>query len=290
VRRRWVWLGLLACVTAVIVACVKTLWARQSRLSGAVALVRQSPGARAFLTEPGVGYLEAYFRFGTDMPDDVIIAIDQEMIEGVNRSLRYAGADWMALVGVQRAGGVWVTAGTDATMNGTPSTARNWKIYDLKTRLLPDTWYRMRVEADFGNRHFRSFSIDGGDLSRTIDLSQLTLDYPNYMPFSAPSLGYFVVAMRSHDMMHQRGTPLVYFDDVEGGSIAPDGTEHQLFSDGFETQQSVTRQPLSTPVINLDAYSDGRWYLERDESLFTIQKVPFAHSGSAVAVADVNLE
>jgi hypothetical protein len=290
VRGRWAWLGLLACVTAVIVACVKTLWAQQSRLSGAVALVRQSAGAQAFLAKPGVGYIQAYFRFGTDMPDDVIIAIDEEMQEGVTQPLHYAGADWMALVGVQRAGGVWVTAGTDATMKGTPSTARNWKIYDLKTRLQSDTWYRMRIEADFGNRHFRSFSIDGGDLSRTIDLSQLTLDYPNYMPFSAASLSYFVVAMRSRDMMHRRGTPLVYFDDVEGGSIAPDGTEQRLFSDGFETQESVTSQPLSAPVINLDVYRDGRWFLERDESRFTIQKVPFAHSGSAVGVADVNLD
>jgi len=289
-RRRRVLLSLAALVAAIVVVCVSPIWARQSRLSAAVGFAQQSADAQSFLRAPGVGYVQAYVRFNDDMPDDVIMAIDQEMLEGVASPLRFKGADWMALVGVQRAGGVWVTAGTPATASGTPSNERNWKIFDLKTRLLPDIWYRMRIEADFGARHFRGFTIEGGDLKRTIDLTDVMLDYPNYMPFSRSSMTYFVAAMRGRGMMRRAGTPLVYFDDVEGGIIRPDGTDHRLFFADFEKQTTVTKQPLSSPVIDLNAYRDGVWYLERDESIFTIQQVPFARSGRFVGVADANLD
>jgi len=286
-KRRLLLIVLGFCAAA---ACSSPLWARSSRLSAAVALVNKGPAIEAFLQKPGTGYVQAYMRFGADFPDDVIVTLDQEWIESIARPLYVKGGDWMALVGVQRAGGVWVAGGTEATMNGQPSQARNWTIFDLKTRLVPDSWYRFRIEADFGTRHFKSFTIDGPNLSRTIDLSAIPLDYPNFMPFSGPTMRYFTAAMRSRDMMKTEGTPLVYFDDVEGGVIDAIGHQHVVCADSFEAQKTVGPQPVTSPTIDLNGYRQGLWYLERDEAVFRIQAEPFARSGTHVGVADANLK
>ncbi len=280
--------------------------ARQSRLSMAVAAVSSgSPPApvwRApaisrttasstapFLQKPGAAYVQAYVRFGSGMPDDVIMTLDQEFIDGVSSPFYVLGGDWMALVGIQRSGLLWVAAGTDATMHGVPSTARNWQIKSLGARLQPNVWYLLRTEADFGSRHFKRFIISGPGINKTIDLSNYTLDYPNFMPFSTRMMTFYVGAMRSANMATQPGTPIAYFDDVSGGTFWPDGSDHQLFANGFETQSAVTAQPILSLPINVGGYAQGHWYLERAESLFTIQKAPFAHSGSSVGVANASL-
>lgn len=280
---------LLILLGAVAIVCISPLSARQSRLSAAVAFVSKTPSVQQFLNHPSVGFVQAYVRFGPDLADDVIMAIDQELLEGVDNPLHISGGDWMAFVGVQRTGVVFVGAGTEQAYNGTPSHDRDWKIYDLKTPLQPDAWYRMRVEADFGTRRFKSFTIAGPGLNRTLDLSGHMLDYPNYMPFSSHSMIYLVAAMRGREMMKREGTPIVYFDAVEGGTIGDDGKSQRVFFDDFEKQSALTKQPLSSPVIDLESYQQGKWYLEREESLFHIEHVPFARSGSAVGVADVNL-
>jgi hypothetical protein len=278
---------LLGLTVAILVTHVR---ARESRLSSVVAFVSETPAAKHFLDQPGVGYVQAYFRFGPDFPDDVIVAIDQELLEGIDNPLYVSGGDWMAFAGVQRTGVVWVGAGSDRALKGTASRDRDWKIYDLKTPLEPDQWYRMRVEADFGARRFRSFTIDGPGLKQTLDLSAHLLDYPNYMPFNSPSMTYLVAAMRGRSMMKRQGTPVVYFDDVEGGIIDAEGKSQRVFYDNFEKQSELTAQPVSWPVIKLQSYQQGQWYFERGESIFRIEHVPFAHSGSAVGVADVNLD
>lgn len=281
----------LLCLGASVASSASVCDARDARLSGAVAFATSPAPLRHFLEKPGPAYVQAYMRFGADMPDDVIIAIDHEFLEGIEQPLFVSGGDWMAFVGVQRGGAVWVAAGTDKqTKDGVPSNDRDWKIFDLKTRLEPDTWYRLRIEADFGKRRFKSFTIDGGGLTRTFDLSAYALDYPNHMPFSARAMTYFVVAMRSRAMMRSTGTPRVYFDDVEGGVQGSDGKWVKVFSDGFEKQATVGRQPLTSPVVELGSYAEGKWYLERDESLIRIERAPFARSGSAVGVADATLD
>jgi hypothetical protein len=274
---------------AIIAACSSQIWARQSRLSAGVVVVSEGAEIASFLQRPGEGYVQAYLRFGPGLADDVIMVIDQELIEGVNNPLYVKGGDWMALVGVQRSGAVWMAAGTNEQLKGKPSSDRNWKIQDLKARLQPDAWYRVRVEADFGKRRFKSFTIEGPGINRTLDLSEYLLDYPNYAPFSARTMTYYVGAMRGRGMMKQEGTPIVYFDDVEGGITRPDGTRHRVFFSDFESRQAVGAQPVTAPVIDLRGYKQGHWYLERDESLFRIEQVPFARSGSSVGVADVNL-
>jgi len=264
-------------------------WALQSRLSMAVAEVSKGSDIVPFLQKPGAGYVQAYVRFGSDMPDDVIMTLDQEFLDGVNNPLYVSGGDWMALIGVQRSGLLWVAAGTAATMQGIPSTTRNWQIESLGTRLQPNVWYLLRTEADFGSRHFKRFIISGPGINKTIDLSKYTMDYPNYMPFNSRMMTYYVGAMRSANMATQTGTPVAYFDDVSGGTFWPNGTDHQLFVNSFETQSAVTAQPILSLPINVGGYAQGQWYLERAESLFTIQHVPFAHWGSAVGVANASL-
>jgi hypothetical protein len=263
--------------------------ARQSRLSMAVAEVSSGPNVAPFLQNPGAGYVQAYVRFASDMPDDVIMTLDQEFIDGVISPFHISGGDWMGLVGVQRSGLLWVAAGTSATMHGIPSTARNWQIKSLGTRLQPNVWYLLRTQADFRSLHFKSFTISGPGINKTVDLSSYALDYPNYMPFNSRMMTYYVGAMRSANMATQIGTPVAYFDDVSGGTFWPNGSDHPLFANGFEWQSAVSAQPLTPLPIQVGGYLQGLWYLERAESLFTIQHVPFAHSGSAVGVAKASL-
>lgn len=279
-----------AVLLLVLIISHGTLWARQSRLSAAVALISTGSAIDEFLVNPGVSYVQAYVRFDPDFPDDVIIALDQEFIEGVNAPLFFQGGDWMSFVGVQRNGAVWVAVGTDDTMAGVPSKERTWKILDLNTRLEPNTWYKLRVEANFGTRHYISFSISGKSLERSFDLTEHKLDFPNVMPFDNRSMSYYVVAMRSRDMMKTKGKPIVYFDDVEGGVAVANRQWQTVFADGFETQQSIGAQPVTLPVIRLEGYRQKYWYLERDEALISVEQRPFARSGNSVGVASAALD
>jgi hypothetical protein len=267
---------------------------RDARLSCAVALVKEGDESKPFLDKPGPSFVQAYVHFESDLPDDVIFGIDQEFIEGVAKPVYLKGGDWMALVGVQRTGAVWVATGTDDTMKGKPSKDRAWKILDLGQKLKPDTWYRLRIEADFSTRYFKKFSVEGPGLSKTLDLSEYKLDYPNYMPFSDRAMSFYTFAMRGRSLMKPGakpdGKPLVYFDDVSGGPISKDGKDTVAFNNGFEDQGEIGKQPVSLPVIDLKKYEQGRWYLERDESLVTTKKVKFAHTGDYVGVADASID
>lgn len=263
---------------------------RDSRLSAAVAIVSDGVVAQAFLQKPGPGYVQAYARFEADLPDDVLFGIDHEFIEGVGKPLWVSGGDWMSCVVIQRTGAVWVATGTAETMKGKPSGERSWKILDLGAKLQPNAWYLLRCEADFGARQFRRFSVKGPGVDKSFDLSGLSLDYPNMIPFSDRAMSYYVAAMRGRGMAKGSGKPVVYFDDVEGGSIGPDGRDRKLFASGFEEGQPIGAQPVTSPVIKLNGYRQGRWYLERDESIFHAERRPFARSGSFVGIADANLE
>jgi hypothetical protein len=279
------WLLVLA-----LASCTAAAGDRSSRLSGAVAFASESPQTIAFLSRPGIGYVQAYLRFGPNLADDVIMFVDQEILEGLAVPRWVKGGDWMAFVGVQRSGAVWVAGGTDKTMQGNPSGSRNWSIHNLGQRLQPDVWYRVRIIADFDQRRFVSFTIEGSDLKQTLDLSKIRLDYPNYMPFDRAGMIYIVGAMRGRDMMRVRGTPLIYFDDIEGGAVDSDGKLKRLFFDGFESQTSIGEQPVTAAPIKLDDYRFSHWYLERKESLFRIKQAPFARSGNNVGIANVTLD
>ncbi|MGE4351037.1 MAG: hypothetical protein AB7E52_02490 [Bdellovibrionales bacterium] len=287
-------LSLMVCglflVVGLVAGVVSPSSALDSRLSGAVALVFKGNGVESFLRAPGLGYVQAYMRFPSDFPEDVIVALDQEFIEGVQSPLYVKGGDWMGFVGFQRTGSVWVAAGTDDTMKGKPSTDRDWKILSLGKPFEPEQWYKIRILVDFKSRYFVNVQVDGPNIVQTLDLSSYKLDYPNYASFDKASLSYYVIAMRGRSMMQRKGVPLAFFDDVEGGIVDSQGRDHAFFKDGFEKQHSVEDQPVTVPVIKQSRYQQGKWYKERSETLVAGEEASFAHSGSFVGVANAELE
>lgn len=291
-QSRWRSIGGWALVAGIIVVsvCLGHARTRDSRLSSVVAIVSESPPMRAFLTKPGVSFVQAYVRFNRDLPDDVIFGLDEEFVEGVAHPVYIKGGDWMAYIGVQRTGAVWVATGTDATMKGQASHDRTWKILDLGQKLRPDTWYRFRTEADFGTRHFRGFSVEGPGLKKSFDLHESTLDYPNYIPFSDRTMSYYVAAMRGRSLMKPGGKPIVFFDDVSGGPVGSSGKDVVAFKSGFEEQRPIGEQPLTVPTIDLHKYEQGRWYLERNDAIFSTMQAPFARSGRYIGVADASID
>ena len=110
------------------------------------------------------------------------------------------------------------------------------------------------------------------------------------IPFSDRAMSYYTFAMRGRSMMKRVGTPLAYFDDVEGGFLDHAGNPHKVFENGFENQDSVEKQPVTLPVIHLEGYKSNWWYLEREEAVFHIEKSKFARTGSKVGVADASLK
>lgn len=238
--------------------------------------------------------MQTYVRFDDDLPEDVIFGLDQEFLDGIARPFHTKGGDWMSFVGVQRNGTVWVARGSNESLKNQPSKERTWEIFDLGQPLQPNTWYRLRVEADFGTRHFRKFLVEGPGFTKSLDLSELTLDYPNFIPFSDRAMSFYVCAMRGRSLMNPlgqfQGKPIVYFDDVSGGAINADGSETLTFENGFEGLYEVGSQPVTLPVIDLKQYEQGHWYLERDEALFRIQKTSTARSGQAVGIADASID
>ena len=74
-----------------------------------------------------------------------------------------------------------------------PRLVRAW--LNLGMALEPNTWYRLHCVADFGNRKYVSFTVEGPGIKKTLDLSHLHLDYPNMIPFSARGLTEYVWSM-----------------------------------------------------------------------------------------------
>jgi hypothetical protein len=267
-------------------------WATAARLSSAVAIVSKGTAISNFLAKPGPSFVEAYFRFEPELADDVVFGLDQELIEGINNPYYVKGADWMALVGLQRPGNLWVATGTQQSEQGSPNSEseRTWKILSVGQTLKPKQWYRIKCIADFATRKFKSFEIEGASLKKTVDLSNLRVEYPNYMPFDGRAMTYYVYAMRSRSMMKTRGKPIVQFDDLRGGYLTQDGREVQTYFCDFEKQNTVGNQPVTLPVIQLDKYEQGRLYLEREQAHFRIEANQYAHSGRQVGVAEADID
>jgi hypothetical protein len=262
---------------------------RDSRLSASVALLSESPAVKSFLDRPGRGFVEAWARFPAALGDDVIFGVDQEFLDGMRRPLFVPGGDWMGLAGIQRSGVVFVAVGTEDTHAGKPSKDRKWELRMLGKPLSPDTWYRLRAEADFAKREWISFSVNGPSVNANFDLKGMKLDYPNMLPFNDRAVTYYVYAMRGRSMM-KGGEARVYFDDVRGGTVDGTGRETLLFTDGFEKQKELMKQPVELPQIKVEKYRQSFWYFERDESIFTIEQADFARTGRAVGVADARID
>ncbi|MBS1994313.1 MAG: hypothetical protein JSS83_27565 [Cyanobacteria bacterium SZAS LIN-3] len=283
-----------ALILTLIVFSLVSAWAAfayitAARLNACVSLVSKGKEMEAFLAKPSISFVETYFRFEDSLKDDVIFGVDQESIEGVEHPVYIKGGDWMAIIGLQRTGAVWVACGTEATQKGIPSKDRTWKILTTGQAFQPGVWYHIKCYADYSTRHFRNLEIDGPGLKKSFDLSACTVDYPNYMPFDKRAMSYYAYSMRSRTMMKERGKPLVYFDDLRGGVIEG-GRECVVFQTDFENQSKIGEQPVTLPVIKLDNYTQGKLYLERPESRFRIETSATAHSGTHVGVSDSDLD
>lgn len=261
-----------------------------ARLSTAVALAYNAAEARSFLATPSIGYVQTYFSFPAGLRDDVGICLDQEMMDGVvNPTHGVVGGDWMGFVMLMRGGLLWVAQGTAATHAGTPSAERSWHVIQLPiARMAANSWWKMRVTSDFAKREFVAFTLTGPGVSQTVDLRGLKLDYPNYMPFDGPTMGYYVGALRNAAWMTTVGTPKVYFDFVEGGIVTPLG-DLPLFADGFETIGTVRPMPALSIPIRRAAYGDGIWTKERPEAIVNVVCVNGTPGNRCVLQADVTL-
>ncbi len=257
---------IIICCSSLLSGC---LFSRNTgRLSGTVLFSYTSPAMKEWLDHPGKSYVQAYFLFPDDFASDIIFGIDQEFIEGVDDPIHFPGADWMALVGLTRDGILNVPVGTNESLNGTPSDASVWEHIDLNITLQPNTWYFMREVADFNNRTFESFTLQGPDVNSSVDLSEFYVDYPNYIPIDQRSMTYYVYAVRTYHNM-QPGSTIIYFDDVEAGISSPDGFTTVL-KDGFEKQNSISDLPLSLPVTPLNEIRENYWYKENDLALLSV--------------------
>jgi hypothetical protein len=280
----------------------------EGRLSGIVAFEygeKWKPVAD-FLQKPGLSFVEAYVQFADDLGEGVIFGVDQELTEGVNSPIWVSQGDWMALVGLQRTGKVWVATGTPDTMAGKPSKDRNWVFLSLGQPLQANTWYRLKCIADFSVRKFVSFTIEGPNLNKTLDLSQYTLDYPNALPFDMRAMTYYVWSMYGKVLGGKpEDNARVYFDDVRHGLVTnepgPDGkpspVEKPMGSSDFESETGpFPAQPLDmadimkTKTIKQKAYAEEKWYLERDTAMCRAMQAPFARSGKMVVECDATVQ
>ncbi len=263
---------------------------RDSRLSALVALVSQGNTLQSWLANPNLSVIESKVRFLPSLPNDVIFGLDQEWIEGVSRPIHFAGGDWMAFMGVQRTGVVWIAVGNESTMNGIPSNERTFRYYATGKPLSPNKWYTFRTIADFGKREWVAATIEGDDINVTFDLRGLYLDFPNIIPMSDRAMTYYVAAIRARWLMDGDGPPLVYFDDTQAAVIPAFGPWTGVFRSDFERSEPLTLPDLTYPIWDINKFKQGFWYLERPEALVSIRKSVFAKSGYRVGVADVNLE
>lgn len=282
---------------AVILFCLAALsgsHAAESRLSAAVAVTTTAAGSDAWLAAPEVSYIEAWFRFPPTLSESTLFGLDQELLDGLDDPDYVPGGDWMAFTGVQRTGVVWVAVGDASTQAGTPSTARTWRLFPLGQALAPDTWYRLRSVADFSLREFVRFEIDGPGLARTIDLSGVPLDYPNYMPFDRRAMTWYAWALDGTGIGGSAAMPsAVYVDDVAYGFLADAGAAPEparTISDDLESgAAAIPAQPPASGTIAVADYVEASWYLERDEALVGRVNAAFARSGHRVIVCDAAL-
>ncbi|AKA36233.1 hypothetical protein [Flagellimonas lutaonensis] len=257
--------------------------------SAAVAFAYNGQELDTFFQNPDKAYLSGYLYFEPDLAEDVIFGIDIEWFEGVDNPINFEGADWMALAGFQRNGIFWFRVGALENLSGTPTISENWEIRDINQELEPNTWYKMTIEADFGNREFVSVKLVGGTTDIELDLSGFQLDYPNYIPFDKPSLTYYAFALRSQEFAQgsQGGTD-VYFDDLEIGLLQDSGNT-VLFNNSFENQDEILEIPFEAPVSPMENITENFWYFENDDAKVSISE-NYSRTGQKSMLCNADLK
>lgn len=292
-KHRVIWIIPIALIIFSILA-VRGLANPSSRLSCVVSLIYQGDITKIWLNNPSRSFVEAWVMFPQDLGENVIFGLDQELLESKPHPITFPGADWMGLVGTTRGGIIWIASGTDQTSRGKPSSARNWKIIDSGMRLRPLVWYKLRTTADFSTRKFVSFSVTGPDVDKTFDLSEYSLDYPNYIPFDQRSIGYYLWSMYGNSLGDARAKGKVYFDDLRAGFIAPNGREDAVITSSFENMpEEIPNEPASAirgpDLVVLREFKDRSFYLENKDARARCTKTRLARTGASVLECDATL-
>ncbi len=261
----------------------------ESITSASVAFVYSDAQLKTFLEEPSLAFISGHFQFGEDLAPDVIFGLDIEHLEGINEPIRFEGADWMALAGFTRDGILWFPIGSPENLEGTPTPTEKWEIRDFEVELQPNVWYKMTIVCDFENLEFVSVRLEGDSIDKTVSLSGLPLEYPNYAPFDDASLTGYTFALRGTEFAPDNKPGFdVYFDDIQIGIQTPSGFE-VIFTDGFENQVSVTEIPIANIPIPLENIDEYKWYLENEDAKLEISTA-IKLSGNASLKCSANLE
>ena len=242
----------------------------ESITSASVIFVHSDGQLQDFLQEPGLAFISGHFLFAADLAPDVIFGLDIEHLEGVSEPIRFEGADWMALAGFSRNGTLWFPIGSPENLDGVPTPTEKWEIRDFGVELQPNVWYKMTIVCDFENLQFVSVRLEGGGTDKTLSLSGLPLEYPNYAPFDKASLTGYTFALRGTEFApdNQPGFD-VYFDDIQMGIETSTGFKI-ILTDGFENQVSVNEIPIADIPIPLSGIEENRWYLENEDAKLEI--------------------
>ena len=258
------------------------------RNSALVAFRFSGSETERWLSAPQSAFVEGYIRFPPELANDIFMGFDIELFEGVADPIRFEGADWMALTGITRSGLYFTPVGTQRSLGGVPSDASVSESGTIGFELQPNTWYRLRIDADFSTLRFIKLTIEGPEQSAELDFSQYLLDYPVFIPFDGRTLTFYFFALRNKELQEGGGSTVVHFDDIRAGIITESG-EVEIFNDGCEDTGVVAELPITLPVSPLADIVEGNWYKENSDAIVTTV-TGVARSGVRACAADARLE
>lgn len=279
------------CILCIFLSCDKddNVQSQDSILSASVSFAYSDIRLQDFFANPNKAYVSGYFYFNETLAEDVIFGLDVEWFEGTENPINFAGADWMAFIGLTREGVVWIPTGLPENLTGTP-TQDNWTIRNLNQSLAPNTWYKMTITADFNTLKFESLILEVNSTNIQLDLTDLPLQYPNYAPFNQPTLTFYTFSARSKNMennFHLSADSRVYFDDIEGG-VFKEGTYRVVFQNGFENQSEILTIPIMNEIIPLNSLQENQWYYENEGAKINIIS-DIKRSGNKGMLCDADL-
>ena len=258
---------LRACLTALmaslaVVACDDDLG--EGRVSSTVSFStdRTIPG---WLADPSEAAVEAYIRFPANLAENIWFGVNIEFVGGTENPTRFAQEDFAALVLVTRDGLVALPRGTDSSHIGTPDGNDVWEPRTLDRKLAPETWHRIRLEADFGDLTFSRLVVESPGATTELDLSGLPLSYPNPIPVDGRALTWYVHAIANAPAEGGSGTA-VLFDDAKG-EVRRGGAWQTVYHESFDTPfETLPDVPFTFPEMKLRNAVEGILYLENENA------------------------
>lgn len=279
-RRRYLLIGVgLVVGSLIFVTATNFFGPKEDRdFNGVATYLYSAPEVKAWLNSPTKAYIEGYFSFPQSLAEDVAFGVDIEFWDGKDTYLYQPSGLWMAYPLVTRNGTLVFFSGNEENLKGEYGESE-LVIIQMNVNLNPDTWYKLRTEADFAQRKFVSFNIDGADINKTVDLSQYNIVFPEPLPVTQRIIFLSVGAIKLFD---ESGTNVLYADDIEAG-VQINRSYVFVFQDGFEEQNRIFEGPNSWNVAT--DWPEKVWQEERDTVVVSIVDEP-VHSGSHSLMID----